>query len=236
MTMLLEDPSLDLVYSDYMLVREGRQIGNAFRLEPQHPPVTFEKILTEECTVGTSTTVAKRHALIDGGLFDEQYRCCEDFDLWLRMAFRGAKMNHQGDVHMLHRLAPDSLSGNRYTMKRARIAVYKKTTNLPLSPAQRTLIDSLIWQNEAECQTDLAKRHLHEREYSKALEAAENASRTKKNWKMRATVFGLRKIPGIFRYCHGAYERSLKIFHSVRRLKTAPGTQVPVIPDSRPSV
>lgn len=219
MSMLLQDPSLDLVYSDYVLVREGQRVGHGFGLEPQHPPVTFEKILTEECTVGTSTIVAKRQSVINAGLFDERFRCCEDFDLWLRMSFQGAKISYHSGLHMLHRLAPESLSGNRYTMKRARIEVYKKTGNsLPVSVAQRSLIESLISKNEAECQTDLVKQHLHLREYSKALQAAKLASLTKQNWKMRATVLGLRNVPGVFRYCHAAYERSLAIAHSIRRM------------------
>jgi glycosyltransferase involved in cell wall biosynthesis len=229
MSMLEQDPSLDLVYADYVLVRDGRRVGHGFGLEPQHPPVSFEKILTEECTVGTSSTVAKRQALIDAGLFDERFRCCEDFDLWLRMSFRGAKIGYHRGLHMLHRLAPESLSGNRYTMKRARIEVYRKTASLPLSAAQRALIDSLIQKNEAECQTDLVKQHLHEREYSKALQAAKLASQTKRNWKMRATVLGLQKLPAVFRCCHAAYERSLAILHSIRRIWSAPKLQSAVL-------
>jgi glycosyltransferase involved in cell wall biosynthesis len=219
MVMLGQDPFLDLVYSDYVLVKDGLRVGHGFGLEPQHPPVTFEKILTEECTVGTSSAVAKRQALIDAGLFDERFRCCEDFDLWLRMSFRGSKITYHNGLNMVHRLAPGSLSGDRYTMKRARIEVYKKTVNsLPVSAAQRTLIDSLIRKNEAECQTDLVKQHLHQKEYSKALQAAKLASLTKRNWKMRATVLGLRKAPGVFRYCHAAYERSLAIANGIRRM------------------
>jgi glycosyltransferase involved in cell wall biosynthesis len=237
--MLRQDQSLDLVYSDSMLVRDGKQVANAFGLEPQHPPVSFEKLLTEECTVGTSSTLAKRQALIDAGLFDEQFRCCEDFDLWLRMSFRGAKIGYRSSVHLLHRLAPESLSGNRYVMKRARIEVYKKTINcLPVSTAQRTLIESLIEKNEAACQTDLAKRHLHDRDYPKALEAARLASLTKQNWKMRTTVLGLENLPGIFRYCHSAYERALAVAHRIRRVGSRPKLQRATtadVADSRPS-
>jgi glycosyltransferase involved in cell wall biosynthesis len=218
MSMLRNDPSLDLVYADYVLVKDGKRVGNGFGLEPQHPPVSFERILTEECTVGTSTTVARRQALIDAGLFDERFRCCEDFELWLRMSFHGARISYQGGFHMLHRLAPESLSGNRYTMKRARIEVYKKSLTLPVSAAQRALIDSLILKNEAECQTDLVKQHLHNREYLKALEAAKLASQTKRNWKMRATVLGLQRLPGVFRHCHAAYERSLAVANGIRRI------------------
>jgi glycosyltransferase involved in cell wall biosynthesis len=218
MSILTKDSSLDLVYADYVLVRNGKRVGHGFGLEPQHPPVTFEKILTEECTVGTSSTVAKRQALITAGLFDERFRCCEDFDLWLRMSFRGAKITYHSGLHMLHRLACESLSGNRYTMKRARIEVYKKAASLPVSVAQRALIDFLILKNEAECQTDLVKQHLQKREYSKALQAAQFASQTKRNWKMRATVLGLQKLPGVFRYCHAAYEQSLAIVNGIRRM------------------
>jgi glycosyltransferase involved in cell wall biosynthesis len=237
MSMLLQDPSLDLVYADYVLLRDGRRVGHGFRLEPQHPPVSFEKILTEECTVGTSSTVAKRQALIDAGLFDERFRCCEDFDLWSRMSFQGANISYHCGRHMLHRLAPESLSGNRYAMKRARIAVYQKTaSSLPVSAAQRSLIDSLIQKNEAECQTDLLKQHLHQREYSKALQAAKLASLTKRNWKMRTTLLGLSKFPGVFRYCHAAYERSLAMVQSIRRTVSAPMAQRALAagaPDSR---
>jgi glycosyltransferase involved in cell wall biosynthesis len=225
MSMLLQDPSLDLVYADYVLVRDGKRVGHAFALEPQHPPVSFEKLLTEECTVGTSSTVARRQALIDAGLFDERFRCCEDFDLWLRMSFRGAKISYHRGLDMLHRLAPESLSGNRYAMKRARIEVYQKTACLPVSVVQRTLIDSLVVKNEAECQTDLMKQHLHEREYSKALQAAKLANRTKRNWKMRATVLGLQNLPSVFRCCHAIYERSLAIIHGLRRIGSAPKLQ-----------
>ena len=221
-SMLLQDPCLDLVYADYVLVRDGRRVGHGFGLEPQHPPVTFEKILTEECAVGTSSAVAKRQALIDAGLFDERFRCCEDFDLWLRISFHGAKISYHNGLHMLHRLAPESLSGNRYTMKRARIEVYRKTIgSLPVSGAQGALIDSLIQKNEAECQTDLVKQHLHAGEYSKALQAAKSAVQTKRNWKMRATVLGLEKLPGVFRYCHAGYERSLAIVNGIRRIGSA---------------
>jgi len=215
--MLRRNPDLDLVYADSRLVRDGITVGHAFGSEPQHPPITFEKILSEECTVGTSSTVARRQALIDAGLFDERFRCCEDFDLWLRMAFRGSRMDYHPGLHVIHRLSPNSLSGDRYVMKRVRIEVYQKTlSTLPISPAQKDLIERLIAKNEAECQTDLAKRFLHSGEYGKALEAAQRACSAKKNWKMRATVFGIRLAPRAFRIYHAAYQKLLSALHRIR--------------------
>jgi glycosyltransferase involved in cell wall biosynthesis len=222
MAMFLNNPSIGLVYADSLLVRDDVRVGHAFGLEPQHPPVTIEKLLTEECTVGTSSTVALRQALIDGGLFDERFRCCEDFDLWLRMAFRGVQMGYHPGLHVRHNLSAESLSGNCYTMKRARIEVYQKTAStLLVSTAQRDLIRNLVKKTEAECETDLAKQFLHAGEYRKALEAAQRASAVKDHWKMRATVFGLQRIPRIFRYYHVIYEQILRVYQQVRLVSRA---------------
>lgn len=222
MAMLLNNPSLDLVYADSVLVKDGVRVGHAFGLEPQHPPVTFEKLLTEECTVGTSSTVALRQALIDGGLFDEYLRCCEDFDLWLRMAFDGARMDYHSGLHVRHNLSGESLSGNHYAMKRARIEVYQKTAStLQVSAAQRELIRSLVVKAEAECDSDLAKQFLHAGEYHRALEAARRASIIRNHWKMRATVFGLQRIPRIFRCYHVIYEQILRVRQRIRHMSRA---------------
>jgi GT2 family glycosyltransferase len=238
MAMLLNDPSIDLVYADSVLVMDGVRVGHAFGLEPQHPPVTFERLLTEECTVGTSSTVALRQALIDGGLFDESFRCCEDFDLWIRIAFSGARMDYHSGLHVRHNLSGESLSGNHYAMKRARIKVYQKAAStLPVSAAQRELIRSLVAKAEAECDTDLAKQFLHAGQYQRALEAARRASAIKNHWKMRATVFGLQRIPRIFRYYHALYEQILRVHHRIRlmsragRLKTVDG-----VTEAKPAV
>jgi len=216
--MLNADSSLDLVYADSVLMRDGKWITTAFASEPQHPPVTFEKLLTEECTIGTSSTVTLRRAVIDAGLFDERFRCCEDFDLWLRMAFRGARMEYHSAPHLLHNLWAGSLSSNGLTMKRARIEVYKKAVaTLPVSSAQRALIHRLIARNEAECYSDLTKLFLRAREYPKALDAARRASTIKRGWRMWLAVSGLRTWPWAFRFCHIAYEWILKFTYRVRR-------------------
>jgi len=217
-TMLEGDSSLALVYADSVLMRDGKMVTTAFASEPQHPPVTFEKLLTEECTIGTSSTVALRRAVIDAGLFDERFRCCEDFDLWLRMAFLGARINYHSCPHLLHNLWAGSLSSDPLTMKRARIEVYEKAAaTLPVSPAQKNLIHSLIARNEAKCYADLTKLSLRTRDYPKALDAARRANLTKRGWLMRFAVFGLRAWPSALRCCYIAYDRILKLKYLVRR-------------------
>ena len=174
---LLEEGGLDLVYADSYFMKDGVQVGRSFERQPQSPPVTFEKLLTEECAVTTSAVVASRQAMIDAGLFDERYRRCEDFDLWLRMSFRGAKMDFLRQAGIEHRMLADGLAADSYLLKRALIEIYQKVqATLPVSAKQKRLIEELIGRTEGLCQMDLAKRYLREGHYPEARVAAAKAA------------------------------------------------------------
>ena len=51
--------------------------------------------LVQRGTVVLTTVVVRREAIVAAGLFDEGLRRGQDFDLWLRLALRGAQMVHQ---------------------------------------------------------------------------------------------------------------------------------------------
>ena len=215
---LLERDGLDLAYSDSHVVRNGTPVGRAFEQEPQHPPVTFEKLLQEECCVMTSATVASRQAMMDAGLFDERYRRCEDFDLWLRMSFRGARMGFYPGVGIEHRLLSEGLSSDSYLLKQGRIEVYKKTlATLPLSAEQRELIRNLIAQTEGKAQMDLVKRFVREGRYAEAAVAAEKASVLLQDRTSRWTAWALRTTPWAF---HG-YLRARERYAARKRRRGA---------------
>ncbi len=215
---LAGDPTLDLVYADSILMEDGSAVGHAFGREPQLESVTFEALLAETCNVGTSSAVASRESLMAAGMFDERFKCCEDFDLWLRMSFRGARMKYDPAVHLYHNLSRGSLSGNRHVMKRARIEVYgKAASTLPVSEQQRSLIRGLVDKTEAACQVDLLKDFLHSRQYDRALATARRASRVQNNWKLRLTIIGLRTAPVIVRHYHRFHERILSLRSRIRR-------------------
>ena len=192
---LIEEKGLDLVYSDCDITRNGVHLGRAFEREAQSPPVTFEKLLAEDCCIATSAMMASRQSMIDAGLFDERYRRCEDFDLWLRMSFRGAKM-----VGVEHRLLSDGLAADLYLLKLGRIEVYKKMlTTLPLSPEQRRLVQKLIARTEGLSEMDLLKRYIREGRYSEARDAAGKAAALLQDWKSRGAALAVHIAPGAFR-------------------------------------
>ena len=63
--LLQSDSSCVLVYSDSLLLREDAPIATAFERSPQTPPVTFASLVSEECSIGTSTVVASRQAILE---------------------------------------------------------------------------------------------------------------------------------------------------------------------------
>ncbi len=197
---LLEKRGLDLVYSDSYNdsyhMRDGMHIFRSFERQPQSPPVTFEKLLTEECAITTSAVVASRQAVIDAGLFDERYRRCEDFDLWLRMSFRGAKMDLLRQVGIEHRLLADGLSADRFLLKQALIEIYQKVlATLPVSAKQRRTIQELIARTEGLCQMDLVKRYLREGNYPEARLAAGKAAALLRDPKSRRVALAVGIAP-----------------------------------------
>jgi len=198
---LLEEEALDLVYCDSYFVRDEVQVGRsfvgrAFERQPQSPPVTFEKLLTEQCAVTTSAVVASRQAMIDAGLFDERYRRSEDFDLWVRMSFRGAKMDLLRQVGIEHRLLPGGLAADSYLLKQAQIEIYKKVlATLPVSAKQKRLIQELIARVEGLCQMDLVKRYLRDGRYPEARLAAGQAAALLQDRKSRRVALAVQIAP-----------------------------------------
>ena len=207
---LLEKRGLDLVYSDSYHLRDGVHIGRSFERQPQSPPVTFEKLLTEECAITTSAMVASRQAMIDAGLFDERYRRCEDFDLWLRMSFRGAKMDLLRQVGIEHRLLAGGLSSDQVLLKQALIEIYKKVlATLPVSVKQKTLVQELIARTEGLCQMDLVKRYLREGHYPEARLAAGKAAALLQDGKSRRVALAVWIAPWAVRRFLRVQERWL---------------------------
>jgi glycosyltransferase involved in cell wall biosynthesis len=196
---LENDPSLGLIYSNGIHVADEWPISIAFERTPQQEPVTFESLLREDCTVGTSGTVAVRQAILEAGLFDEGLRRCEDFDLWLRMAHRGVRMTFTRNIQIYHRLA-NGLSGNPILMKQGRADVYRRAGLLPkITESQRQTIQRKISEIEHEIQVEIIKELLLSGRYDDARRAAQQAARTAPTWKLRAVVIGLRFFPGLVR-------------------------------------
>ena len=138
--------------------------------------------------------------MIDAGLFDERYRRCEDFDLWLRMSFRGARMGLLDRVGIERRRTAEGLSADSYLLKQAGIEIYRKTLEtLPLSMDQQKLIHKRMKWMEGMQEAELARRCVRERRYAEAAAAAQKAASLLGDRKSQRLALVLRFAPWVYR-------------------------------------
>jgi glycosyltransferase involved in cell wall biosynthesis len=199
MAMFQEDAALDLAYCDCILLKAEKPFANAFSIEPQSSVVNFDSLLVESCAISTSSAVVARESILKAGLFDESFRRCEDFDMWLRLAFGGARMTYHSQALVFHRMNEAGLSADRLSMKRDRIRVYEKTAaSFPVTMEQRKTISRLVAHIKADCHVDEMKYALEEGNYQAALDSGNRAKAIKSNWKLATSLFALRTAPQLF--------------------------------------
>jgi GT2 family glycosyltransferase len=192
----------DMVYSDAWLFGDGPLSGRRFmECAPSIGPVTFESLLLYQTSVITSCTVVRRQSVIDAGLFDERFIRCEDFDLWIRLAHRGARIGFQEQVLTRHRTHSASLAANEIAMVESQIEVLKKAKQtLPLSEAEHKLIDRQLENCAAQIDRERGKQYLANRNYDQAAASFTRANRFYKSRKLQLVIWGLRSTPRVVRY------------------------------------
>jgi O-antigen/teichoic acid export membrane protein/GT2 family glycosyltransferase len=191
------NPTIDLVYCDGLLVGDSTLAGRTFmELTPSVGEVTFENLLGGNCTVILSGTVARKHAVVDAGLFDEGLRYSEDFDLWLRLAQNGSRLACQPDVLLCKRIHADSLSSDCIGLHQSALGVlerYKRRSTL----SEKTL--RAMAEQEAKLtaivKLELGKQRLSQGDFDGARLAFGVAQHHSDNWKLRVALFCLKRSP-----------------------------------------
>lgn len=227
MAALRKDPSLELIYADALLVGDSNLAGRTFmEANPSKGSVTFESLLRWECTIITSCTVARRQTLVEAGLFDEAFRHAEDFDLWLRIAHKGAPMGYQPLVLAHHYQHGASLSADEARLLEGEINVYKKLLNLlPLSAAQRQLMRVQMERRTHDLALERGRQELIAGECAKAQLSFGRANELHQSRKLRASLLGLRVAPQLFRYIYIIYQRLISAAKNGRRTSRGEMTQ-----------
>jgi glycosyltransferase involved in cell wall biosynthesis len=211
MDLIQKTHGLDLAYCDCVLLQGDKPVSRAFKMEPQSAVVDFNSLVDERCAISTSSAVVSREALLREGMFDESFLRCEDFDMWLRLAFAGARMAYHLDAQVFHRLNDAGLSADRLAMKQARIQVYQKLdATLRVSPEQRRAIRQQIANTETECHLEEMKNAVAEGDYAAALEWGDRVQRSRRSFRFRFLMFALRTAPRIFRRVYLWRARLLK--------------------------
>ena len=144
MEILLQRPDVGLVFSRIEEINEaghlkpppapitepspfGDWLGRSATHDPQVFIGAMHETLLHNNYIPTSSVIVRRACLLRAGLFDERYRICEDYDLWLRMA-REYPMAFVNRVTAQYRVRADGLSGSG----QARIYRWKEWNSLVL--------------------------------------------------------------------------------------------------------
>jgi len=197
MQLLAEDPALDLVYSNGLLVGDPAQECEFMKRCPSNGPATFDALIMGRCQVSISTVVARKRTLVDAGLFDEKLPRCDDYDMWVRSAFSGAKIGYSrklGARFLIGR--PGSLSQSRAKMAEAYWSMLEKfKRTLPLKDADREVVEKRAAEIRAQYLLEEGKCKLEERQFDKARQLISEANSYLRKSSLSLAVLGLSVAP-----------------------------------------
>ncbi len=197
MQLFAEDPSLDLVYSNSLLVGDLPRPVEFMVRNPSHGPATFDALIVERCQVAISTVVVRKQAIVRAGLFDEKLPRCDDYDMWVRAAFHGAKIGYSRKVQAYMNIGrPGALSLQKSKMVESYWGILEKLKRtLPLNDADRAVVDKRAAEIRARYLVEEGKCRLKERQFDKAREHFTEANRTLRTTRLSLVLFGLRIAP-----------------------------------------
>jgi len=197
MELFAEDPTLGLVYSNCFVFADPRRTHTFMDRCPSQGPATFDALVVERCQIPISTVVARKSAIVMAGLFDEGLARCDDYDMWLRTAFHGAKVGYSRKVQArLNEGRPGSLGVSSARMQEAYWKILEKAKQtLPLSDRDREIVEGRAAEVRARYLIEEGKLFLRQGRFDGAKESFEEANAWRQMPKIRLVLFGLKISP-----------------------------------------
>ncbi len=125
---LNKHPDVGMVYSKHLNVDvNGRALNGGTKKRLPSGNI-FTQLFSEQNFIIPSSVVVRREVFNMTGLFDEQLFNCQDWDMWLRIAFF-SKIAGINKTLIKYRHNPHSLSKNRDSVLKYQKAVIDKTYN-----------------------------------------------------------------------------------------------------------
>jgi glycosyltransferase involved in cell wall biosynthesis len=197
---LQQHPDCVMVYADARMTGDTPFAGRTFMdTTPSIGPVTFRSLLSQQCTVLTSSVVARRETIDAVGRFDASMRRGQDFDLWIRLAHRGLRIAYQR-VPLIERIVlPDGLSADPVTeLERAVRALNSVGAKLPLDTGDRQLLQRRITLVAAALECERGKRSLRTGRFDAAKRHFQRSLVLLPQWKLRLVLSVMGIAPRTF--------------------------------------
>jgi glycosyltransferase involved in cell wall biosynthesis len=197
-----KDPSVDLIYADAVNFGELESAGRtSMETNPSDGIADFESLMERRCNVIASCVVARRTALIEAGLFDENFVYAEDYDLWLRVAYAGKRIEYLTNVHSRRRIHEENLTSNIIKSYQGQADVLRKLMReLALSDHIRNKMQLEIERCEAFIALEKAKQKIVAGQYDRAAQELKRANGFFHQRKLTLALLFLRTVPNLVRH------------------------------------
>lgn len=196
MELFTQDPSLGLTYSNGLVGTPEEKREFMLRC-PSTGEATFASLLVERCQIPISTVVARKDAIVRAGMFDEKLARCDDYDMWVRTAFYGAKIAYTRKVQAYMPVGrPGSLSQSRARMAEGYLAIlekYKQT--LPLKDADRAILEKRAADIRVRFLLEEGKHKLSQSQFDEARKLFSEANGYVHRTSLRMVLIGLKIAP-----------------------------------------
>jgi hypothetical protein len=195
------DPSIDVIYADARIFGDVPEAGRTvMELCPSAGEVTFERLVTRQCTVHVCVTVCRRETLLRAGLFDPALRRAEDIDMWLRIVRKGGRIAYQRRVLGRYRRRAGSLSSQPIAMLEAFLEVLAKTARDPdLTAAERDIVARQCVAERTSLELEKGRTAFLAGDAAAAVSHLTRANAQHKSLKLGAVLMLLRVAPGVLR-------------------------------------
>lgn len=195
---MLADATLAMRYPNTLIFGDVPEAGKTFmEVNPSEGEATIESLMTQRCTVGNSV-IARREAVSGAGMFDEELRRSEDFDLWLRILARGGRVGYTRRVLARYRRYAGSLSSDHVEMASDIVRVFDKAERtLELNETQRAVLSRERERFRAGLRLQEGKRAFVRGDARAALEALGEANRFLRSRKLSLAMLLIKVAPGL---------------------------------------
>lgn len=189
----------DMVYCDAQLYGMRSAYRRTFmETAPSEGEANFESILGLRCNVITSGTVARRSAILDAGMFENERVQAEDFHLWLRMAKTGARIGYQRKVLLKYRVHEAGLSGDAVNRVERSINAFERVRDtIDLTPEQSSSVEHTLAGLKADLAVQQGKTFLVDGDFREAARAFRTANQHRWSLKLAAVSILARFAPGL---------------------------------------
>lgn len=198
LSVLTANGAIDVVFPDALRVTTDGKRNRRFSATcPVHGEVSFLRVLGGESQIYVGVT-ARREVLIRAGLFDENLRSGEDFDLWLRILKAGGRIEYNDRVLVYYRERPGSITSNAVPLARNMLQLLDGLERkIELTVEERAVVERNRSNVAAQLNRLEGKEAFLAGDWTTAITKLTAASEYRKSWKVLATILSLRIAPGL---------------------------------------